>query len=183
MGDELSLNCIKEMFMGGLATKEQYTEALMGYRDAVEEMKSPQREDAKRLKSIPPIRYVLYHVAASSSAKMDTAGASPCEGADPEVTEARSSLLARHAECIHDRQSSRCFIRDAATSRRDVRPAAAASLLHHRIDLAPPSLALATPPIPPPPMTRRAGLPSVVGRVRLGSLDFPRQVAGPSGDS
>ncbi|EJK70315.1 hypothetical protein THAOC_08336 [Thalassiosira oceanica] len=50
MGDELSLNCIKEMFMGGLATKEQYTEALMGYRDAVEEMKSPQREDAKRLK-------------------------------------------------------------------------------------------------------------------------------------
>ncbi|EJK56840.1 hypothetical protein THAOC_23189, partial [Thalassiosira oceanica] len=34
--------------MEGQATKAQYAEALLGYRDAVEEMKSPQREEAKR---------------------------------------------------------------------------------------------------------------------------------------
>ena len=49
MGYEPSLNSVKVMFMGGHATKVQYAEALMGYRDAVEEMKSPQREEAKRL--------------------------------------------------------------------------------------------------------------------------------------
>ena len=49
MGYERSLNFIKEMFMEGHATKAQYTEALVGYRDAVEEMKSSQREEAKRL--------------------------------------------------------------------------------------------------------------------------------------
>ncbi|EJK48181.1 hypothetical protein THAOC_33047 [Thalassiosira oceanica] len=49
MGHEKSLNKIKEMFKEGLATKAQYAEALFGYRDAVEEMKSPQREEAKRL--------------------------------------------------------------------------------------------------------------------------------------
>ncbi|EJK53351.1 hypothetical protein THAOC_27233 [Thalassiosira oceanica] len=49
MGHEKSLNGIKKMFMKGHANKAQYTEALLGYRDAVEEMKSPQREDAKRL--------------------------------------------------------------------------------------------------------------------------------------
>ncbi|EJK69063.1 hypothetical protein THAOC_09719 [Thalassiosira oceanica] len=49
MGFEHSLNAIKEMFKGSLATKAQYTEALLGYRDAVEETKSPQREEAKRL--------------------------------------------------------------------------------------------------------------------------------------
>ncbi|EJK67455.1 hypothetical protein THAOC_11508 [Thalassiosira oceanica] len=49
MGDEYSLNEIKEMFMEGHATKAQYANALLGYRDAVEEMKSPQREEAKRL--------------------------------------------------------------------------------------------------------------------------------------
>ena len=48
MGHEKSLNYIKEMFKIGQATKAQYTEALRGYRDAVEEMKSPQREEAKR---------------------------------------------------------------------------------------------------------------------------------------
>ena len=50
MGYELSLNGIKEVFKEGHATKAQYVEALMGYRDAVEEMKSPQREEAKRLR-------------------------------------------------------------------------------------------------------------------------------------
>ncbi|EJK57427.1 hypothetical protein THAOC_22531 [Thalassiosira oceanica] len=41
MGYEDSLNEIKEMFTDGLATKAQYAEALRGYGDAVEEMKSP----------------------------------------------------------------------------------------------------------------------------------------------
>ena len=49
MGFERSLNAIKDMFTDGQATKAQYAEALMGYRDAVEETKSPQREEAKRL--------------------------------------------------------------------------------------------------------------------------------------
>ncbi|EJK52077.1 hypothetical protein THAOC_28692 [Thalassiosira oceanica] len=49
MGYEMSLNAIKKMFMEGHATKAQYAEALRGYGDAVEEMKSHQREEAKRL--------------------------------------------------------------------------------------------------------------------------------------
>ena len=48
MGYEKSLNGIKKMFKKGLATKAQYAEALIGYRDAAEEMKSPHREEAKR---------------------------------------------------------------------------------------------------------------------------------------
>ena len=46
---ETSLDFIKDMFMNGVATKAQYSEALRGYQDAVEEMKSPQREEAKRI--------------------------------------------------------------------------------------------------------------------------------------
>ncbi|EJK62584.1 hypothetical protein THAOC_16804 [Thalassiosira oceanica] len=49
MGYEKSLNCIKKMFMEGHATKAQYAEALRGYGDAMEEMKSYQREEAKSL--------------------------------------------------------------------------------------------------------------------------------------
>ncbi|EJK56142.1 hypothetical protein THAOC_24028 [Thalassiosira oceanica] len=49
MGYEPSLNTIKDMFKEGHAAKAQYAEALLGYRDAVEEMKSLQREEAKRL--------------------------------------------------------------------------------------------------------------------------------------
>ncbi|EJK58156.1 hypothetical protein THAOC_21738, partial [Thalassiosira oceanica] len=49
MGHEESLHIIKEMFKDGRATKAQYAEALLGYHDAVEETKSPQREEAKRL--------------------------------------------------------------------------------------------------------------------------------------
>ncbi|EJK44136.1 hypothetical protein THAOC_37352, partial [Thalassiosira oceanica] len=49
MGYEDSLNSVKEMFKKAHATKAQYAEALIGYRDAVEEMKSPHREEAKRL--------------------------------------------------------------------------------------------------------------------------------------
>ena len=44
-----SFHPIKEMFMVGDATKAQYAEALKGYGDAVEETKSHQREDAKRV--------------------------------------------------------------------------------------------------------------------------------------
>ncbi|EJK47378.1 hypothetical protein THAOC_33904 [Thalassiosira oceanica] len=49
MGHDKSLNNIKEMFMLGHATKAQYAEALRGYGDAAEEMKSHQREEAKGL--------------------------------------------------------------------------------------------------------------------------------------
>ena len=49
MGYEGSLKAIKDMFMKGHATKAQYAEGLRGYGDAVEEMKSHQREEAKRL--------------------------------------------------------------------------------------------------------------------------------------
>ncbi|EJK46750.1 hypothetical protein THAOC_34566, partial [Thalassiosira oceanica] len=49
MGIEKSVNAIKDTFMGGRATKAQYAEALRGYGDATEEMKSHQREEAKRL--------------------------------------------------------------------------------------------------------------------------------------
>ncbi|EJK77989.1 hypothetical protein THAOC_00137 [Thalassiosira oceanica] len=48
MGDEGSLVNIKIMFMAGHATKVQYAEALRGYGDAVREMKSHQREEAKQ---------------------------------------------------------------------------------------------------------------------------------------
>ncbi|EJK55004.1 hypothetical protein THAOC_25315, partial [Thalassiosira oceanica] len=49
MGDEKSLNAVKDMFVKGHATKAQYAEALRGFGDAAEEMKSHQREEAKRL--------------------------------------------------------------------------------------------------------------------------------------
>ena len=48
MGCKVSLEMIKKMFMEGDATKEQYAEALRGYQDAVEEMKSHDRDEAKR---------------------------------------------------------------------------------------------------------------------------------------
>ena len=46
MGLEFSLGNIKELFMRGKATKEQYAEALRAYQAAVEEMKSPERDEA-----------------------------------------------------------------------------------------------------------------------------------------
>ena len=48
MGYQDSLSDIKDMFMEGHATKAHYAEALRGYGDAVEEMKSHHREEAKR---------------------------------------------------------------------------------------------------------------------------------------
>ncbi|EJK77020.1 hypothetical protein THAOC_01177, partial [Thalassiosira oceanica] len=50
MGGEDSVEMIKRAFMAGVATKEQYAEALKGYQDAVEEMKSHDRDEAKRLR-------------------------------------------------------------------------------------------------------------------------------------
>ena len=46
MGYKKSLDTIKGMFMAGLATKEQYAQALRQYQDAVEEMKSHERDEA-----------------------------------------------------------------------------------------------------------------------------------------
>ncbi|EJK54879.1 hypothetical protein THAOC_25455 [Thalassiosira oceanica] len=46
-----SLKEIKGMFTHGLTTKSQYAEALKGYQDALEEMKSPEREEAKTLRT------------------------------------------------------------------------------------------------------------------------------------
>ena len=48
MGYAKPLNSIKGMLTRGRATKAQYAEALRGYRDAVEEMRSPDRLEAKR---------------------------------------------------------------------------------------------------------------------------------------
>ena len=47
MGHERSIALIRMTVIDGLATKEQYTEALKGYQDAVEDMKSPERDQAK----------------------------------------------------------------------------------------------------------------------------------------
>ena len=49
MGHNHSLDTIKQLCVGGVATKEQYADALKGYHDAVEEMKSHDRDEAKRL--------------------------------------------------------------------------------------------------------------------------------------
>ena len=50
MGDEGSLNKVKALFMAGHATKEDYKEALVGFRDTTDGMKSPEREEAKAIK-------------------------------------------------------------------------------------------------------------------------------------
>ena len=50
MGHKDSIENIKRIFMAGGATKEQYAEALRGYQDAVDEMKSHDRDEAKRLR-------------------------------------------------------------------------------------------------------------------------------------
>ena len=49
MGHNDSVENIKRMFIRGGATKAQYAEALKGYQDAVEGMKSHDRDEAKRL--------------------------------------------------------------------------------------------------------------------------------------
>ncbi|EJK59613.1 hypothetical protein THAOC_20134, partial [Thalassiosira oceanica] len=54
MGHERSVESIKDAFMAGIATKVQYAEALKGYQDAVEEMKSRDRYEAKVYQSPNP---------------------------------------------------------------------------------------------------------------------------------
>ena len=49
LGSQQSLNNIKDLFVKGLATKAVYAEALRGYQNAVEEMRSPNRDEAKAL--------------------------------------------------------------------------------------------------------------------------------------
>jgi len=49
MGLKESVEGIKSMFMAGHSTKEQYAEAMRGYQNAVEETKSHDRDEAKRL--------------------------------------------------------------------------------------------------------------------------------------
>jgi len=49
MGCKDSVETINRASMVGFATKEQYAEALKGYQDAVEEMKSPDRDEAAKL--------------------------------------------------------------------------------------------------------------------------------------
>ena len=49
MGYNDSLDTIKLYFEMGIATKEQYAQALKGYQDAAEEMKSHDRDEANRL--------------------------------------------------------------------------------------------------------------------------------------
>jgi len=49
LGHETSVDIIRSYTLNGVATKEQYAEALRGYQDAVEETKSHDRDEAKRL--------------------------------------------------------------------------------------------------------------------------------------
>ncbi|EJK58700.1 hypothetical protein THAOC_21153 [Thalassiosira oceanica] len=49
LGDQHSLSEVKEMFKYGLATKGDYAESLCGYRSAIEEMSSPDRDEANAL--------------------------------------------------------------------------------------------------------------------------------------
>ena len=51
MGQEKSLSQVKTFFMNGLATKADYAAALRGYQNAVEEMSSPDRAEAKKMGS------------------------------------------------------------------------------------------------------------------------------------
>ena len=50
MGDKQSLEVIKDLFVAGHATKEQYAEALKGNQIATEEMMSPERDEVESVK-------------------------------------------------------------------------------------------------------------------------------------
>ena len=49
LGHQDSLNEVKDLFMKGLATKDDYSAALRGYQNAVEEMSSPDRDEAIKI--------------------------------------------------------------------------------------------------------------------------------------
>jgi len=57
MGDKNSMDYIKTLFEYGYATNDQYSEALKGYGDAVEEMKSQQREEAQAILNFAPSKF------------------------------------------------------------------------------------------------------------------------------
>ncbi|EJK71895.1 hypothetical protein THAOC_06619 [Thalassiosira oceanica] len=47
-----NLGGYEDMLFAGLATKQEYADALRGYQDAVEEMKSPERDVAKKFMAL-----------------------------------------------------------------------------------------------------------------------------------
>ena len=47
LGHEKALNKVKSLFMDGIATKADYAASLRGYQSAIEEMTSPDRDEAK----------------------------------------------------------------------------------------------------------------------------------------
>ena len=49
LGHQKSLNNVRTYFMNGLATKADYAAALRGYQGAIEEMSSPDRDEAIKL--------------------------------------------------------------------------------------------------------------------------------------
>ena len=57
LGHEYSLTNVKSFFMNGLATKADYAAALLGYQNAVEEMSSPDRDEAKTLEFMGSIKF------------------------------------------------------------------------------------------------------------------------------
>ena len=52
LGREKSLNKVKQMFINGLANKADYAAALRGYQSAIEEMSSPDRDEAIKVHSV-----------------------------------------------------------------------------------------------------------------------------------
>ena len=50
LGHEKSLTMVKKLFMDGLATKADYAAALRGYQNAIKEMSSTDRDEAKALR-------------------------------------------------------------------------------------------------------------------------------------
>ena len=58
MGHQGSLDSVKDLFTSGLATKAAYVEALRGYQSAVEEMRSPDRDEAIRWDDLQAARLV-----------------------------------------------------------------------------------------------------------------------------
>ena len=49
LGQEISLDAVKGFLIAGLATNDDYAGALRGYQNAIEEMSSPERDEAKYL--------------------------------------------------------------------------------------------------------------------------------------
>ena len=49
LGHKGSLNNVKDLYMKGLATKADYAAALRGHQSAIEEMSSPERDEAIKI--------------------------------------------------------------------------------------------------------------------------------------